>query len=101
MRVRRGLDPRISLNMIPFIIQINVVLNICIYYSFNLNYEDPVRSAQQTHFVPVIKTNHLILYEETIAVFPILIHKTRDINILCGNNVEILNVKRGGMKINH
>jgi len=96
MRVGRGLVPRIYLNMIPLIIQINVVPNICIYYSFNLNYEDPVRTAQQTHFIPVIRTNHLILYEETIVVFPILIHKTRDINIMCGNNVENLNVKRGG-----
>ena len=34
--------------------------------------------------------------KETVAVCPALRHKTRDINIRCGNNVEIFDVKRGG-----
>ena len=39
----------------------------------------------------VIKTSQLILYREIIAVFS-QIH-TKHINTLCGQNVELLNVK--------
>jgi hypothetical protein len=52
---------------------------------------DPVRTAQYTHSVSVIKTNQLMLYREIIAVCS-QIHKN-DINTLCGQNVELLNVK--------
>jgi hypothetical protein len=31
-------------------------------------YEDPVRTAQKTHCVSVIKTSQLMLYREIIAV---------------------------------
>jgi hypothetical protein len=40
-----------------------------------------------------------MLYSEIIAVFS-EIH-TRHINTLCGQNVELLNVKRGGTYSNH
>ena len=39
----------------------------------------------------VIKTSQLMLYREIIAVCP-QIH-TKHINTLCGQNVELLNVK--------
>ena len=54
-------------------------------------YKDPVRTAQQTHSVSVIKTSQLMLYREIIAVCS-QIH-TKHINTLCGQNVELLNVK--------
>ena len=39
----------------------------------------------------IIKTSHLILYREIIAVCS-QIH-TKPVNTLCGQNVELLNVK--------
>ena len=50
-----------------------------------------VHTAQETHTVSVIKTNQLMLYREIIAVCS-QIH-TKHINTLCGQNVELLNVK--------
>ena len=46
------------------------------------------------HSVSVIKTSQLMRYREIIAVFS-QIH-TKHINTLCGQNVEIFNVKIGG-----
>jgi hypothetical protein len=43
------------------------------------------------HFVPIIETSQLMLYREIIAVCS-QIH-TKHINTLCGQNVELLNVK--------
>ena len=43
------------------------------------------------HCVSVIKTSQLMLYREIIAVC-FQIH-TKHINALCGQNVELLNVK--------
>ena len=43
------------------------------------------------HSVSVIKTTHLMLYMEIMAVCS-QIH-TKHINTLCGQNVELLNVK--------
>ena len=54
-------------------------------------YKDPVRTAQKTHPVWVIKTSQLMLYREIIAVCS-QIH-TKHINTLCGQNLELLNVK--------
>ena len=54
-------------------------------------YKDPVRTAQETHSISVIKTSQLMLYREIIAVCS-QIH-TKHINTLCGQNVELLNVK--------
>jgi len=51
-------------------------------------FKDPVRTAQQTHFVSVIKTNQLMLYREIIAVCS-QIH-TKHINTLCGQKVDIV-----------
>jgi hypothetical protein len=52
---------------------------------------DRVRTAQETHTVSVITTRQLMLYREIIAVCS-QIH-TKHINTLCGQNVELLNVK--------
>jgi len=43
------------------------------------------------HIVMVIKMDQLMMYREIIAVCP-QIH-TKHINTLCGQNVELLNVK--------
>ena len=56
-------------------------------------YKDPVRTAQKTHSVSVIKTSQLMLYREIIAVCS-QIH-TKHTNTLSGQNVELLNVKLG------
>ena len=50
------------------------------------------------HSVSVIKTNQLILYSEIIVVC-FEIH-TKNINTLCGQNVEFLSVKPGGISVN-
>src|SRR5215470_7957654 len=50
------------------------------------------------HSVSVIKTSQLMLYREIIAVCS-EIH-TKHINTLCGQNVQFVNVKPGGIYIN-
>jgi hypothetical protein len=64
-----------------------------------LNYIYSVRTAQKTHSVSVIKINQLMLYREIIAVCS-EIH-TKHINTLCGQNVELWNVKLGGTYSDH
>ena len=49
--------------------------------------------------ISVIKTSQLMLYREIIAVCS-EIH-TKHINTLCGQNVELLNVKTGGIYSDH
>ena len=57
----------------------------------NWSSKDPVRNAQKTHCSSVIKTSQLMLYREIMAVSS-QIHR-KHINTLCGQNVELLNVK--------
>jgi hypothetical protein len=52
-----------------------------------------------THSVSVIQTSQLMLYSELIAVCS-EIH-TKQINTLCGQNVQLLNVKAAGTYSNH
>ena len=54
-------------------------------------FKDSVRTAQETHSVSVIRTNQLILYREIMVVCS-EIH-TKHIKPVCGQNVELLNVK--------
>jgi len=54
-------------------------------------FRDSVRTAQETHSVSVIQINQLTFHREIIAVCS-QIH-TKHINTLCGQNVELLNVK--------
>jgi len=58
-------------------------------------FKGPVRTAQKTLSVLVIKTSHLTLYMEIIAV-RCEIHKQHS-NILRGQKVEFLIVKAGGI----
>ena len=51
------------------------------------------------HSVSVIKTSHLMLYTEIIAVSSEI--RIKHTNTLCGQNVELLNVKPGGTYSNH
>jgi hypothetical protein len=51
------------------------------------------------HTVSAIKTSQLMLYREIIAVCS-EIH-TKHINTVCGQNVELLNVKDRGTRSNH
>jgi hypothetical protein len=53
--------------------------------------KDSALTARYTLSVSVIKTSQLMLYREIIAVCS-EIH-TKHINTLCGQNVELLNVK--------
>jgi len=59
-----------------------------VYWS---TFKDQFRTAQKTLSDSVIKTSQLMLFREIIAVFS-QIH-TKHINTLCGQNVELLNVK--------
>jgi hypothetical protein len=49
------------------------------------------------HSISVIKTSQLMLYREIIAVCSEM--HTKHINTLCGQNVEFVNVKHGGIYI--
>ena len=60
-------------------------------------YCEPLGTYQQ--FLSVIKTSQLMLYREIIDVCS-QIH-TKHINTLCGQNVELLNVKLGGTYCDH
>ena len=64
---------------------------------FYLKIQSVPRSKHNS--VSVIKTSHSMLYKEIIAVCS-QIH-TKHINTLCGQNVELLNVKPGGTYSNH
>ena len=59
-----------------------------------LNFKCSVRTAQKTHPLWIIIISQLMLYREIIAVCS-QIH-TKHTNTLCGQNVELVNVKRGG-----
>ena len=58
---------------------------------FRLNYIKIFSPYRQVNTISVIKTSQLMLYWEIIAVCS-QIH-TKHINALCGQNVELLNVK--------
>jgi hypothetical protein len=58
---------------------------------FNVNYIKTQSVPRSKHSVSVIKTCQLMLYREIIAVCS-EIH-TKHINTVCGQNVELLNVK--------
>ena len=50
-------------------------------------------TAQETNSISVTKTNQLMLYREITAVHSN--SQTKQINALCGQNVEFLNFKHG------
>ena len=53
-----------------------------------------VSPMQQIHLVGLIKTNQFMLYREIISVCSDI--NTKHINTLCGQNVELFDVKPGG-----
>ena len=61
-------------------------------------FTDSVRTAQWTHSLSVMKTKQLTMYGKIIAVGS-HIHKKKHTNTLCGKNLELLNVKLGGIYI--
>jgi hypothetical protein len=60
----------------------------------NCTYLNTQSVPRSKHSVLVIQTSQLMLYREIMAVCS-QIH-TKHINTLCGQNVELLNVKPGG-----
>ena len=54
-------------------------------------FKQPVRTAQKAQSVSVIKTSQLMLYRKIMAVCSET--HTKHINTVCGQNVELLNVK--------
>jgi hypothetical protein len=57
-------------------------------------YKSSVPTSQETHYVSATKTNRLMLFWETVAVY-CEIHKEH-VNTLCVQNAEIYCVKAGG-----
>ena len=57
-------------------------------------FNDSVFPKQQIHLVGLIKTNQFMLCREVITVCSDI--HTKHINALCGQNVELFDVKPGG-----
>ena len=57
-------------------------------------FKDSVSPIQQIHLVGLIKTDQFMLYREIITVCSDI--HTKHINTLCGQNVELFDVKPGG-----
>jgi hypothetical protein len=57
----------------------------------NFIYKNPVRTSQETHYITATKSNRLMLFGETVAVY-CEIH-TEHTNTLCGQNVVFWYVK--------
>jgi hypothetical protein len=51
---------------------------------------NPVRAAQETHYVSATKPNRLMLFREITAVYRE--NHTEHTNTLCGQNAEFLNI---------
>jgi hypothetical protein len=51
------------------------------------------RTSQETHYVPAIETNRLMLFGETVAVY--CENHMEHINTLCGQNADFWCVKAG------
>ena len=71
------------------------LLSVKLYYVY-LNIQCVPRSK---HSISVIKTSHLMLYREIIAVCSEIY--TKHINTLCGQNVGFVNVRPGGKYSDH
>jgi hypothetical protein len=57
-------------------------------------FKNSVRTAKKTPHFTITKINWLTLFKEIIAVYGE--NHTKRINTLCGQNVELLNLKTGG-----
>jgi hypothetical protein len=67
--------------------------------SFKMIYKKSVRTSQETHYVSVTKSNRLMLFRETVAVY--CENHTEHRNTRCGQNAEFYYVKEGGTYSNH
>jgi hypothetical protein len=56
--------------------------------------KNPVRTSQETHYASATKTNQLMLFRETVAVY--CENHTEHIDTLCGQNAELPIVKVRG-----
>jgi len=66
----------------------------------NLNYvKNSVFPEQQIHRVGLIKTNHFMLFREIITVCTDV--DTKHIPALCGENINLSNVRPGGTQSIH
>jgi hypothetical protein len=66
---------------------------------FAMIYTNPVRTSQETHYVSTTKTNRLILFGETVAVY--CENHMEHTDTLCGQDAEFWCVKAGGTYSNH
>jgi hypothetical protein len=64
-----------------------------------MTYKNEVRTSQETHYVSATKTNRLMLFRETIAVYRE--NNMKHKNTFSGQDAEILYVKAGGTYSNH
>jgi hypothetical protein len=62
-------------------------------------YTHSVRTSQETDYVSATKPNRLMPFRETVAVY--CGNHTEHTNTLCGQNVELFNVKADGAYSNH
>jgi hypothetical protein len=57
-------------------------------------FNNSVRTSKKTQLFPITKISWLMLFREIIAVY--FENHTNEINTLCGQKTELLNVKAGG-----
>jgi hypothetical protein len=58
-------------------------------------FENSVRTSQETHYISTTKSNRLILFRKTVAVY--CENHTEHTNAMCKKNAEFLYVKAGGI----
>jgi hypothetical protein len=57
-----------------------------LFKAFTILYKDSVRTSQETHYVSTTKTNRLMLFGETVAVY--CENHTEHTDTLCGHNAS-------------
>jgi hypothetical protein len=62
-------------------------------------FENAVRTSQNTHYVSATETNRLMLFRETAPVY--CENRTKHTSALCGQNAEISCIKAGGAYSDH
>jgi hypothetical protein len=53
---------------------------------FLLNYKNPVRTSQETHYISATEPSWLMLFKETFAIY--CENHTEHTDTLCGQNAE-------------
>jgi hypothetical protein len=62
-------------------------------------YINSVRTSKETHYVSATKTNRLMPFRETVAVY--FENHTKHTNIICGQNSQFYDAKTVGTHSNH